>query len=71
MRRIVLAGALFLAGCQHVVGPFQARRPERVDDPILTIDEQQRRGRDRLALPEDQNSLLPKTFADRPSPSGR
>jgi hypothetical protein len=62
---------LLLAGCQGVVGPFQARQPTRVDDPILTIAEQQRRGRANLALPEDQDSAMPKTYADRPGPLGR
>lgn len=70
MWRFAFAGMLLLAGCQHVKGPLQAR-PQRVDDPILTIDEQQRRGRDQLALPEDQSSLTPKTYIDRPGPTGR
>jgi hypothetical protein len=70
MNRIALAGMLLLAGCQHVAGPFQPKT-QRVDDPVLTIDEQQRRGRQQLALPEDQGSLLPKTYIDRPGTTGR
>lgn len=78
MHRIILAGLVCLAGCQNVVGPFQARQPQRVDDPCLPIYEQQRRGRDRLALPEQnfgQNygdaPVAPPTFIDRPGVHGR
>jgi hypothetical protein len=70
MQRIVLAGMLLMAGCQHVVGPFQSRT-QRIDDPAISIEEQQRRGRERLALPQDQDSLAPKTYSDFPSPTGR
>ena len=41
---------LLAAGCQNVVGPFRADTM-RVDDPCYTIREQQRWGRDKLALP--------------------
>jgi len=51
MRKLWMLGLLVLAGCQGVIGPFQSRKPERVDDPQYTISEQQRRGRDRLAIP--------------------
>lgn len=71
MRRVFLLGALLLTGCQNVIGPFQSRAPQRVDDPLLSIGEQQRRGRDRLALPEDQTGLAPKTYTDRADPHGR
>jgi hypothetical protein len=52
----MLAGVLALLplGCRSVVGPFAHRAPARVDDPRLTIDEQERRGRDRLALPDER-----------------
>jgi hypothetical protein len=52
MRKLLLLGVLFLSGCQNVVGPFGYRPPQRVDDPNYTIREQERRGRDRLALPD-------------------
>lgn len=71
MPRLFLLGALFLAGCQSVVGPFQSREPQRVDDPLFNIGEQQRRGRDRLALPEDQTGMAPRTYTDRADPHGR
>jgi hypothetical protein len=52
MRRTLLVVLLLLGGCRSVVGPFEHRSPQRVDDPLLTIPEQERRARDRLALPD-------------------
>lgn len=52
MRKLFLLGVLCLAGCQSVVGPFGYRPPQRADDPNYSIPEQERRGRDRLALPD-------------------
>src|SRR4051794_2396243 len=71
MHRFVLFCVVFLAGCQNLVGPFQARPPQRVDDPLLSIGEQQRRGRNDLALPEDTSALAPKIYIDRPGTTGR
>ena len=78
MYRLFATAVLLAAGCQNILGPFQAREPQRVDDPVLPIYEQQRRGRDRLALPEDtfgQNygpaPVAPPTYIDRPGPHGR
>ncbi|MGE3806085.1 MAG: hypothetical protein AB7K24_15550 [Gemmataceae bacterium] len=71
MRYAILVGILLLAGCQNTVGPFQRRAPERVDDPLLTIREQEERGRARLALPEDRTGMAPYTYTDRPDPLGR
>ncbi len=72
MRRLLLVGALLAAcGCQGVIGPFERRKPERVDDPLISISEQQRRGRDRLALPEPSPNVAPRTFAELPGPFGR
>jgi hypothetical protein len=68
MRKEILVGLLLLAGCQNVVGPLDYRRPLRVDDPSLSIEEQKRRGRDRLALPDDMdphsaaNEILPRSM---------
>ena len=53
---LVLLLACAGAGCQTVVGPFQRwARSGRVDDPSLTIEEQERRGRERLAYPEGRD----------------
>jgi hypothetical protein len=72
MRPVYLLGALLLlVGCQSVVGPFEHRKPERVDDPLLSIPEQERRGRDRLALPEQSKNVLPRTYSDFLGPNGR
>jgi hypothetical protein len=59
MHRLVLLGALLLAGCQNLVGPLQCRAPQRVDDPCLTTHEQEQRGRDRLALPVNSSVVAP------------
>jgi hypothetical protein len=67
MRYIMIGGILLLlAGCQNVVGPFRAQSAMRVDDPSFTIAEQQRWGRDKLALPEESPFVLPPTGLPRP-----
>jgi hypothetical protein len=71
MSRLLLFGVLLLAGCQNLVGPFQARRPERVDDPLLSISEQERRGRDRLSLPVESRVVGPSTETTQPGAYGR
>jgi len=65
MRRYLVIGILLLAGCQSVSGPF-TRRPERVDDPLLTISEQKARARERLALPDESLSVAPRTGVQPP-----
>ena len=71
MSRFFLIGLLCLAGCRGVVGPFAQRDPQRVDDPRISIGDQQIRGRDRLALPDDANHLAPNTGISPPSTIGR
>jgi hypothetical protein len=71
MRRTLLMAALLVAGCHNTVGPFAPRKPMRVDDPCVSIAEQERRGRDRLAIPEDDRNLAPRIYVDRPGPEGR
>lgn len=74
MYRLLLIGLLLLTGCQNIMGPFQSRRPERVDDPLLTINEQKRRARDRLALPDEAVTVAPPTGtapAGQPLQAGR
>ena len=59
MRYILIAGILLAtAGCANVVGPLRADT-KRVDDPCYTIGEQQRWGRDKLALPEESPWIVP------------
>jgi hypothetical protein len=68
MHRLLLAGLVFLAGCQGVVGPVRRTCiTEPVDDPRLTIDEQQQRARDRLALPQESPAIGPRTYAENPA----
>ena len=67
MHRFMMAGVLLLAGCgtTNVHGPF-ARGPDRVDDPYYTIAEQERRGRERLSLPERSSEVAPPTLVNPP-----
>jgi hypothetical protein len=68
MRRLVVVGLLLLVGgCRSVIGPFEHRDPQRVDDPLLSIGEQERRGRDRLALPEQSVTVAPRTDVNFPN----
>ena len=65
MHRLLLVGVLLLAGCQNVVGPREHRdMPLHVDDPCLSIGEQQRNGRDRLAIPDP--TVAPRTYSELP-----
>lgn len=57
--RYLLLALVLAAGCQGVRGPFAPRSPVRVDDPYLSISEQQKLGRERLALPESSKLVLP------------
>jgi hypothetical protein len=61
MRYILALGILCLAGCQSVIGPFQPREPERVDDPKLPLSEQGVRARDRYAIPEESPLVAPQS----------
>jgi hypothetical protein len=83
-RRLLLAAVLGLivcAGCTRFSGPLETRHMGRADPyaigpdcdrrPFYTIPEQEQRGRERLAIPEDDFRIGPKTYADRPSPIGR
>lgn len=70
MYRLVLIGLLFTIGCQSDRGSLFYRKPSRVDDPTLSIDEQQRRGRERYSYIED-GSLTPRAYVDRPGTTGR
>ncbi|HEY1377283.1 MAG TPA: hypothetical protein VGF55_10840 [Gemmataceae bacterium] len=67
--RLCLVGLLLsLAGCQNTAGPLGYRKPSRVDDPMLTIPEQESRGRLRYSYIEDDR-LSPRAGVDRPDPS--
>jgi hypothetical protein len=67
MRKLWLVGSLILmVGCQNIVGPFRPRSPQRIDDPSLSIQEQERRGRERLALPDQSPFAGPNAGLNRP-----
>ena len=70
-RRLLLLGVLALAGCGRFSGPLESRQQGRADAPGYNIEEQKVRGRERLAIPEDDFRIGPKGFIDRPSPTGR
>lgn len=71
MRRLLLLGLFLLTGCR-IVGPFEHNRnPARVDDPRLSIPEQEQRGRDRMSLPEFNPNFAPPTGTDFPGVHGR
>jgi hypothetical protein len=59
MRRLLFLGVFALTGCCSVVGPFERRKPEKVDDPCVSISEQEKRGRDRLAYPISDTRVAP------------
>lgn len=71
MRRFFLLVAVLAAGCHNVIGPFEHRKPERVDDPLLSTGEQQREGRARLALPVESPTVVPPSGVEMPGPHGR
>jgi hypothetical protein len=59
MRRALVLLLLLAAGCENLRGPLAPRAQGRIDDPNLTIPEQQVRGRDRIGLPDDSPVLPP------------
>ncbi len=72
VNRTLYLVVLLLVGCQGTVGPRERRGdPTPVDVPTLPIDEQKRRGRDRLALPEQSPTIAPRAYSDFLGPHGR
>jgi hypothetical protein len=67
MRRLCFLVVVLLAGCQNVTGPFEQRKPVRVDDPVLSLSEQERLGRSRLAYPEASLKTAPPSGVITPS----
>lgn len=66
MRRWLALALVILAGCQNLVGPFRQRSPARVDDPRLSISEQEKLGRQHLALPDETSLSGPHSGLARP-----
>lgn len=46
-----------LAGCQNTHTPFDGRRPQEADDPMLTTQEQRVRARSFYAYPDEVGNL--------------
>lgn len=53
MRYMLLVGLFLLAGCQSFT-PIGAHRNERVDDPLLTTQEQRRKARSYYVYPDEE-----------------
>lgn len=70
-RLLILAVAVAAAsGCRSVAGPREARgKPTPV--PGTPIEEQQRKARDKYALPSDEPLLDPPGYIGRGGPTGR
>jgi hypothetical protein len=76
MRRVILMlPILALAACSRYQGPREVYQKNRAGDhadlPGYTIDEQKKRGRERLTTIEDDRTLYPNGFVDRPGGVGR
>jgi hypothetical protein len=65
MRLTFLLILLLAAGCENLRGPLAPRSPTRIDDPSLSIAEQQVLGRDRIGAP-DNSWVLPPEAGARP-----
>lgn len=69
---LVLGSLLLVGGCQGIAGPrVHKQNPVQVDDPRLTIPEQERLARDRLAVPDTSATVAPRTYAEYPAHEGR
>jgi len=65
MRLCPILLLLALTGCDNLVGPWR-RPPARVDDPRLTIPEQEKLGRQYLGLPDEAPLAGPSSGVARP-----
>lgn len=68
MRTLLLLLLVLTAGCRNIDGPCAAKSKPRVDAPGLTIEEQERRARDKYTVPSDDFRIGPATGID---PTGR
>lgn len=75
-RRLIVLSLLMCVGCNRFSGPLETRQLGAVDGRApdgsrYSLDEQKKRGRERLAVSEDDFRIGPKGYIDRPSPIGR
>lgn len=74
MRRTLLLAVLVVlaqVGCTRYQGPREVRQNGRPDLPGYSIDEQEKRGRARYAIPTDDYRVGPQTGVSFPDPTGR
>lgn len=66
MRRFVLPAVVLLscAACTRFAGPIAVRQMDRADAPGYDLEEQAKRTRARLAFPDDDRAVGPKTNID-------
>lgn len=67
----ISTAVLLCVGCGGIDGPRSAKNKPKPDLPEYTVEEQQRRARDKYAIPEDDFRIGPSLNIDRPSPTGR
>jgi hypothetical protein len=70
-KRLSMLLVLAAMGCKNFDGPCAAWQKPRADQPGLSIEEQQRRGRDKYAILEDDRRIGPELQMDRGGPTGR
>ncbi len=67
MQRLIWLGLLCVMGCQNVIGPRERRvDPVKVDNPFLSIPEQERSARELLATPQQSFEVGPPTYSGLP-----
>jgi hypothetical protein len=67
----IICLVLGVVGCRNATGPFANLQRARPDDPTLSIEDQKRFGRDRLARPDDAYLNGPKSGIEGFGPAGR
>lgn len=72
LRLFLFFGLFLYSGCRGIEGPrYHKQHPEQFDNPNLTIEDQKRRSRDLIALPEGNQNFGPKTYTETYGPNGR
>lgn len=69
--RLLVLVLIAAAGCNRFTSPAETRQLGRADAPGYDLEEQKKRGRERLSISEDDYRIGPKGYIDRPSPTGR
>ncbi len=64
MSRCLILLVIAAAGCRNIDGPCAARNKPPINEPGLTISEQERRARDKYPIPSDNFRIGPPTGID-------